>query len=101
MEDMDTVIEKKSDTELQEPPMYAVIYHNDDFTTFDFVVQTLQEFFHKSHDEAIIITQKVHKEGRACAEVTTRDIAETKIAIVTTLAQSEGFPLKLTMERDS
>lgn len=84
--------------ELKQPRKYAVLLHNDDYTTMEFVVEVLQRFFRKSHDEAMDITMKVHHEGRGLAGMFSLQIAETKVAQVSELAKSRNFPLKCTME---
>ena len=42
----------------------------------------------------------VHYNGVGVAGVFTREVAETKIAIVDKLAQERDYPLRLTMEPD-
>ncbi|HTL11844.1 MAG TPA: ATP-dependent Clp protease adapter ClpS [Bdellovibrionota bacterium] len=81
-----------------EPPKYAVILHNDDYTTMEFVIEVLQRFFHKSGEEASAIMLKVHHEGRGVAGVYTFEIAETKVAQVMQHSRSRGFPLRCTAE---
>ena len=83
---------------LQEPGSYAVLLHNDDYTTMEFVILVLQKFFKKNHDEAHAITLKVHLEGRGVAGIFSAEIAETKAAQVNDFAKSEGFPLKASTE---
>jgi len=73
---------------LKEPARFAVILHNDDYTTFDFVVEVLTRFFRKTMEEAAQITMKVHHEGHGLAGVFTHDIAETKVVQVTEYAQT-------------
>ena len=51
-------VESKDRELLQEPPLYKVLLHNDDYTTMDFVVMILQTVFHKNTDEA---TRKVEQ----------------------------------------
>ncbi len=83
---------------LKEPPKYAVLLHNDDYTTMEFVVEILLRYFHKSAPEAAQIMLKVHQEGRGVAGIYSYEIAETKVAQVTEEAQSRNFPLKCTCE---
>lgn len=83
---------------LKEPPKYAVILHNDDYTTFDFVVEVLQRFFHKSQEEAAQITLRVHEQGKGLAGIYSFQIAETKVAQVSDYARAHGFPLRCSAE---
>ena len=83
---------------LKEPPKYAVLLHNDDYTTFDFVVEVLERYFHKTAEEAAQITLRVHHEGKGLAGIYSGQIAETKTVQVSDYAKSQGYPLKCTME---
>jgi ATP-dependent Clp protease adaptor protein ClpS len=84
--------------ELKEPPKYAVILHNDDYTTMEFVIEVLQKFFRKSTEEATRITLQVHQTGKGVAGIYSHEIAETKVMQVTQYARSKGHPLKCTAE---
>ncbi|MCL2449519.1 MAG: ATP-dependent Clp protease adapter ClpS [Polyangiaceae bacterium] len=94
--DEETDVEERQKTAV--PRRYKVIFHNDDYTTMEYVVEVLRRFFHKSETEALHIMLTVHKKGRAVAGVYPRDVAETKIAEVTQDAQQHGHPLLLTTE---
>lgn len=83
---------------LKKPPQFAVILHNDDYTTMEFVIEVLTKFFKKTHEEAITITMKVHHEGKGVAGIYSREIAETKSAQVNDYAKANGHPLKSTAE---
>lgn len=85
--------------QVEEPPMYKVLLLNDDYTTMDFVIMVLEVVFHKDNQEATRIMLKVHQEGRGLAGVFTRDVAETKIAIVHDLAHKNDHPLKCAIEK--
>ncbi|MBC7398140.1 MAG: ATP-dependent Clp protease adaptor ClpS [Bdellovibrionales bacterium] len=81
-----------------EPPRYAVLLHNDDYTTMEFVVEVLTVDFSKPYQEAMDLMLKVHEDGKAIAGIYTCEIAESKVAKVTEKARAAGFPLKLTYE---
>lgn len=92
------------DTELEtiykidEPKQYAVILHNDDYTSMDFVMQVLMSIFRKSEPEAMELMMQVHKQGKAVCGVFTLEIAKTKVAQVEKLAKQNDFPLRTTYE---
>ena len=100
----ETILQEKTrSTEkeaLQEPPLYRVLLHNDDYTTMDFVVMILQTVFGKDSEEATRIMLNVHHQGIGLAGVYTREVAETKVATVHRLARRHQFPLKCTLEKD-
>jgi ATP-dependent Clp protease adaptor protein ClpS len=80
------------------PRRYNVIFHNDDYTTMEYVVDVLRRFFHKSETEALHVMLTVHKKGKAIAGVYPRDVAETKVAEVMRDAREHGHPLLVTAE---
>ncbi len=86
--------------DLDEPSMYKVLLHNDDYTTMEFVVEVLMLVFNKSPEDAMRIMLNVHKQGIGICGVYTFDVAETKVETVKTLAREKGFPLKCTMEEE-
>ena len=94
--DEDTDLRERQKT--RKPRRYRVLLHNDDFTTMDFVVDVLTDFFHKTRTEATQIMLEVHRKGVGVAGVYTYDVAQTKVTQVTERARSEGMPLKCTME---
>jgi len=86
--------------DLQEPPGYRVLIHNDDYTTMEFVVEVLEAVFHKGASEATQIMLNVHREGIGVCGIYPFEIAETKITMVRQMAESAGFPLLCTMEEE-
>lgn len=82
------------------PAMWKVILHNDDYTTQDFVVFVLSTVFRKPEAEATRIMLDVHRRGRGVAGVYPHDIAESKVAQVTVLAERQEFPLRCTLEAE-
>ena len=86
--------------DLQEPPMYRVIYINDNVTTMEIVVETLISVFNHSPESAQAITMKIHEEGSGIAAVLPYEMAEQKGVEVTQLARNNGFPLNIKLEPD-
>ena len=93
-----TVTETQTERQLKRPQLYKVLFHNDNYTTRDFVVAVLREVFHKSESDAVAIMLHVHNTGIGVAGVYTYDVARTKIDVVEALAREHEFPLRLTME---
>jgi ATP-dependent Clp protease adaptor protein ClpS len=85
---------------ITEPPMYKVLLHNDDYTTKVFVVEILTAVFSKSIEEATRIMWHVHRNGVGVCGIYPYELAETKTNIVTKIARENGFPLKITMEKE-
>ena len=82
----------------KKPRKYVVVFHNDDYTTMEYVVEVLRRFFHKSETEALHIMLTVHKKGKAIVGLYPRDVAETKVAEVMRDARDRGHPLLVTTE---
>lgn len=78
---------------LKPPAMYKVLMLNDDYTPMDFVVEVLQAFFSKSGEQATEIMLAVHQKGSASCGVFSKDIAETKAAMVNDYAKECQYPL--------
>jgi len=97
---MATELDLELDIDLMKPKMYKVILHNDDYSTFDFVIQVLMEVFHKKEQEAEQLTLKIDREGFAIVGVYPKEIAETKINLVKFMAKAAGYPLLATMEEE-
>ena len=91
-------VSTKERIETQEPPLYKVLLHNDDYTTMEFVVAILENVFKKTNAEATRIMLSVHHEGVGVAGVYTKEISETKVSIVHELAKNNNFPLRCSME---
>jgi ATP-dependent Clp protease adaptor protein ClpS len=96
--DSGVVTETKKDQKLQKPKLFKVLFHNDNYTTRDFVVAVLRDVFHKSESEAVQVMLHVHYNGIGVAGVYTYEVAETKMKTVEKLAREHEFPLRVSIE---
>ncbi len=88
----------KEEIRTKEPSLFRVLLLNDHYTTMEFVVLVLETIFKKNDEEAQAIMLLVHKNGSGVAGTYTKEIAETKAALVHHLAKQNGFPLKCVIE---
>lgn len=96
----EAVLAARPRTATKKPSLYKVFLLNDDFTPMDFVVQVLEGFFQKTHEEAVRIMLQVHRRGVGLCGVYTLDVAETRVAQVMDAARAARHPLQCTMERE-
>jgi ATP-dependent Clp protease adaptor protein ClpS len=85
-------------TRTEKPRLYKVLFHNDDFTTMEFVVEVLMTVFRRTRVEATRIMLTVHNGRAGLAGVYTREIAETKADQAMEMARRRGYPLLVTTE---
>ena len=90
----------KTKTRTQRPSMYRVLILNDDYTPMEFVAYVLEQYLHKSREEATRIMLHVHQTGVGVCGVYTYEVAETKVAQVIDTARRHQHPLQCTMEKD-
>ncbi|HJS22458.1 MAG TPA: ATP-dependent Clp protease adapter ClpS [Steroidobacteraceae bacterium] len=83
---------------LKRPPLFQVVLLNDDFTPMEFVVDVLERIFSMDRTTATRVMLEVHTRGKGVCGVFTFEIAETKVAQVTTYARQHQHPLLCTME---
>lgn len=97
----ETKIKIKPNLALQEPPLYKIIYMNDNVTSMEFVIHSLIDYFDYTADTASTITQNIHNEGSAIVAVLPYEIAEQKGIEVTLDARTQGYPLQVKIEAES
>lgn len=90
----------KPNNTLQEPPLFKIIYINDDVTTMEFVVNSLIEYFNYNADTATQLTKNIHEQGSAVVAVLPYEIAEQKGIEVTLDARNQGYPLQVKVEAE-
>ena len=83
MSQSDTATKIQVNHDIKEPPMFRVIYLNDNMTSIEFVIESLVSVFSYTTDTALKITENIHNEGSA---------------VVTMSARSQNYPLQLKLE---
>lgn len=101
MSKTDTKVKIKPNIALQEPPLFKIIYMNDEVTTMDFVISSLVDYFNYTQDTALNITKNIHDEGSAVVAILPYEIAEQKGIEVTLDARAQGFPLQIKVEAEA
>lgn len=99
-DDGDVGIATKTRPKTKKPSMYKVLMLNDDYTPMEFVIFALENFFGKTHDQAVEVMMHVHQKGVGVCGVFTYEVAETKVHQVMDTARQNQHPLQCTMEKD-
>ena len=101
MPQADTKSKIKPSMVLAEPPMFRVIYINDNKTSMEFVIDSLITHFEYTPITAEKITVDIHEEGSAIVAVLPYEIAEQKGIEITVNARTAGYPLQIKLEPES
>lgn len=94
----DGVVLEEAKPKLKKPPLYNVVLLNDDYTPMEFVVHVLEQFFSLDRENAVRVMLHVHTQGKGVCGTFTREIAETKVALVNDYSRENQHPLLCTME---
>ena len=82
--------------ELERP--YRVIIHNDDVTTFEFVIIILVTVFQLTFDQADNVAYEAHTKGNAYVCTLPLEEAKSRVFKAQYVARQNGFPLTFTIE---
>ena len=93
-----TEVKTSKKTKIKKPKKYAVYILNDDYTPWDFVIQTLMKVFNKTGQEANELTSSVHRQGEGLCGIYTKEIAESKVQAATEFAKVNKQPLRTVMK---
>ncbi len=69
---------KRENVRPKKQPPYAVIVENDDFHTFEYVIEALQKVFGYDLQKAFLLTSQVHHAGQALVWSGALELAELK-----------------------
>lgn len=87
-----------ADPELKRPALYRVVLMNDDYTPMEFVVHILEQFFSMGREKATQVMLTIHTQGKGICGVYTKDVAETKAALVNDYSRENQHPLLCDVE---
>ena len=90
---MSQVVSKTSKQKLKTPKRFDVILLNDDYTTMEFVVEILQQFFKKEFKASEAIMLKIHIDGEGVCGTYSYDVAQTKVTQVIDYSRQNEQPL--------
>lgn len=88
----------KPNEAVKEPPMFKVVYLNDNTTSMEFVIESLVQYFDYRPETAEQITIDIHETGSAVVAVLPYEIAEQKGIEVTLNARAQEYPLQIKLE---
>ncbi|RME77433.1 MAG: ATP-dependent Clp protease adaptor ClpS [Chloroflexi bacterium] len=94
--DLDIEFVVMDEAELERP--YRVIIHNDDVTTFDFVIAVLVTIFELSFRQAEHVAFEAHTRGSAYVATLPLEEARRRVFKAQYAARQQGFPLTFTIE---
>jgi ATP-dependent Clp protease adaptor protein ClpS len=74
----DVLPETDTETKTRRQPPYAVILHNDDINTMEFVVAVLRKVFGYTVEKCVELMVEAHEKGRAAVWIGPLEVAELK-----------------------
>ena len=95
-----TEVAVKTQIQLKEPPMFRLIYVNDNKTSCEFVIDSLNDHFGYTVETAQKIADDVHTLGSAVVAVLPFEVAEQKGIEITAEARRENYPLQIKIEKE-
>lgn len=94
--DIDLEFVVMDEEELERP--YRVIIHNDDVTTFEFVINILVTVFEMTFTRATHIAFETHSTGASYVCTLPLEEAKSKVFKAQFAARQQGFPLTFSIE---
>jgi len=71
-------VETENETRTRRQPPYAVILHNDDINSMEFVVSVLRKIFGYTVEKCVELMLEAHEKGRAIVWIGALEVAELK-----------------------
>jgi ATP-dependent Clp protease adaptor protein ClpS len=95
--------EQETETKTRRQPPYAVVLHNDDSNTMQFVVMVLRKVFGYTVEKCVKLMLEAHEKGKAAVWVGALEVAELKADQIRSCgsdpqAVKAGHPLGVSVE---
>jgi len=97
---VDTEVKNKTIVEISPPSKWKVIFLNDDQTPMEFVMQLLTSIFKHNNESAREVTLEIHNTGSGIAGIYSYEIAEQRGIEATQVSRSNGYPLRVHVEKE-
>ncbi|MFM8271360.1 MAG: ATP-dependent Clp protease adaptor ClpS [Gemmata sp.] len=93
----------EQDTKTRRQPPYAVILHNDDKNTMEFVVGVLRRVFGYTLEKCVRLMLEAHKKGKSAVWIGALEVAELKADQIRScgadpVVENGGHPLGVSVE---
>jgi ATP-dependent Clp protease adaptor protein ClpS len=93
----------ETETRTRRQPPYAVILHNDDTNTMEFVVAVLRKVFGYTVEKCVKLMLEAHEKGRAAVWIGAMEVAELKAEQIRAegadpYVKKNGHPLGVSVE---
>lgn len=93
--------EVESEISLSDPPRYSIVIFNDDFTPIDFVMAMVIEVIKIPFKDAVFAVSSAQENGKAKVGSFSKEVAESKVAMIHSIARNEGHPLLCDIEPEA
>jgi ATP-dependent Clp protease adaptor protein ClpS len=99
----DVLPEVETETRTRRQPPYAVILHNDDSNTMEFVVMVLRKVFGYTVEKCVELMLEAHNKGRVAVWIGALEVAELKADQIRSFGadpfvKKDGHPLGVSVE---
>lgn len=98
---METEVVERVKKEVRLPKKWAIIFHNDDVTPAQFVVELLITVYYYDDDAAIAKTNEIDAGTHAVVGVFSKEIAHQKYTDTQKILNHFKYPFKVTLEEES
>ena len=99
----EVVPDQETETRTRRQPPYAVILHNDDSNSMDFVILVLRKVFGYAVEKCVALMLEAHEKGKAAVWIGAMEVAELKADQIHSCGSDPfvmkgGHPLGVTVE---